>query len=547
MKYRLESFVSRKLDFSDPEDAARILEEFGGEELLKTQYPELYAAFLRTREEHEGLRSNGPSEETGLESSAIAAPIALVGSGSTGAVNAAKQKGILRGITSVQGNSPWLSGTVKGYMKNLTQDVILRNFMTRLSGENYCQEVLERSSEDISSFSDQKIQNSIESRAVLANGTLECLESKSVVYVEAGGITPVVYMVIEDPKSKIGNDPIIMMYARTADAGEIVDYDYPNNRKYPDPSHAVKTVFPIKGRITFNNAYKPVKFSLENKTKKPMLFYNGQGVCEYNYSYEEIGACFSISAANPQVVEFQLKEDWKVDLDISAYTLAHDAKLGLIFSFFYEVEVDGDTDVVPITIYYTDDPQKKYYEVYDDTNVKIPYVYIKWGCFSKDTLIRLADGTEKCISGINIGDRLFGENRQDIRVIDIVRGEEESIYCIRTEADKLLCVTARHPVLTTEGLLRAEDIIPGHILCCADGTEDTVSFCYSRNYKDTVYNLITEGGSGLIAANGIWAGNFELQNSNSAIRRKEEPVNEEAVKAAQQLHSLMDYLETQNK
>jgi hypothetical protein len=548
MSNQVETFVSRRLDFSDPEDAAKVLKDLGGEEFLKNNYPDVYAAYRKTVEKHRQQKGQlSDSNSMGLKGGAFAGPISLVAKPAAlknSAAGDTEQKGNLMGVTSVQGENTWVTGTVKGYMKNLTQDILLHSFVRKLYNENYCECIHERNVEDVASFGKQNIQNSIESKAILTDGTMECLESYSNVYVVKGGICPVAYMVVNAPRSSMGNNPIIMMYARTPDHGETIDYNYPNNNIIPG-TDAVKTLFPVKGKITFSDDFKPVKFSLESKSGKPTLQYKGKGVCTYNYSYEEIAACFKISDNNPQVVEFELKEDWNANLDVSAYLgTTHQASVALQFSFYYETMTDEGKEDIGICISSTGDSGVKFYEATNDTNVYLPFVFIKWGCFAKDTLLLMADGSEKNVSEIRSGDLLMGEHGEPLRVIDPVCGEEAIIYCIRTKNKKLLQVSGMHPIATLEGIIRAQDIQPGMVLRCADGKEDEVEFNYTRTYNDKVYGFITEGGGGLIAANGIWAGNFELQNDNAAISLKAKPVEEEVLKTARQFDMLMDHLES---
>lgn len=548
MSNQTQSFVSRHLDFSDPKDKAKILKDLGGEDLLKSNYPEVYTAFLKTVEKHEQQKGNlGTTNPMGLSGGAFAEPISITKDTTAlkgNVVDGSELKGSIQGVTFVQGGNPWARGYVNGYMMNQTQNIFLSTCSKKLTNENYYEYIHKCNVEDITTIGNQNIQNYIICKGILADKTMEYLESNSNVFVVKGSDSTVAYMKMDAPRSKVNNNPIVMMYARSPDHGETIDYDYPNNHII-DGTDKVKTLFPVKGSITFNDDFKPQKFSLESKCSKPILQYKKKGVCEYNYTYEEIAACFKISDHNSQVVEFELKEDWKMDLDISAYTSDHASRdISFVFSFFFETATEFGIEEIPILITSTVDAGKRFYESTDDTNVYLPLIYIKWGCFAKETMILMSDRKEKKISEIMIGEMLMGENGELLRVVDRITGKEERIFCIRTKKKKLLRVTQTHPIATADGIVRAEDLKPGMLLRCTDGTEDEIEFVYINEYDDIVYNLITEGGSRIIAANGIWAGDFELQNDNTVMKQKVEPVSEEMSKLTQQFNQLLDHLES---
>ena len=144
--------------------------------------------------------------------------------------------------------------------------------------------------------------------------------------------------------------------------------------------------------------------------------------------------------------------------------------------------------------------------------MKLTQKHIQSCCFAKDTQIQMADRSLKPVSELRAGDQLLGEGNKTLLIKDIVSGDEERVFNIRTEGGKGLLVTGMHPLSTNEGALRARDIKPRTKLRCVDGCEDEVTFAYIIDYHDKVYNIVTTDGGHWVAANGIWAGDFDLQN-----------------------------------
>ncbi|WP_020613361.1 Hint domain-containing protein [Sediminispirochaeta bajacaliforniensis] len=549
MDYQAGKYVSRVLDFSDPKDAKKVLDKLGGEDFLKKEYPKVYQSYLKTVAKHKRVKKTEKEAADGLQSGAFAGAISIAASNNKVKKNQldGTEEGLISGATSVQGHTDWSRAIVSGHMKNLTQDTIIHTFFRKLSNENYYETVQHRDVKDIASFGEQRIQNFIESTAILKeDGTMESLEAYSDEFTTKGSASAVVYMNLKAPRSNVGNNPIIMMYARSPDHGETVDYNYPNN-KIISGTDSVKTIFPVKGTITFSDDFKPLRYSTKSSSHTPELQYKGKGVCPYSYTQEQIASCFRISEDNPQVVEFELNEDWNHNLDISDYTSAHDADIALLFSFFFTVQIAGfkKEQDVGICIYSTNTLEmgQRYYESADDTNLCLPYVYIKWGCFSKDTLVSMADGSLMAVTEIQQGAQVMSENGEILTVRDVVSGDEEELYCIRTKGQKLIRLSATHPLKTTEGPVRAQDLRPGMALLCQDGTEDEILFNYTVPYNDKVYSLITEGKGQWLAANGIWAGDFDSQNNFVLSSKGEEPLSAEVQELTEEFDRLIEHLQ----
>ncbi len=551
--------MSYERDFSNPEDAKEVLEHLGGEALLKEKFPKVYQAFLNTVAKHKEvnlLKANGELDGAvvGLQNGAFATPITLKPFGkklNEGKLGDSKfenreVEGVITATNSVQGTDEWAVAYLSGYMKNETDGNMIHTFGQRTSGTNSYETLQKRDSRDLNQFGNQILKNYIECTAVKLDNTMVSLKAESKDYVLNGSSSNIVYMSIDDPRSKLNNNPILMMYARKPDPGETADYDYPNNNLIPG-TDTVKTLFPVKGKITFNDDLIPIGYNADLSKTPPSLKYTGKGVCTYNYTQKEIASCFKISSTNPQVVEFQLKEDWKAILDISAYAgHLHEGNVGFEFSFFITTKIKGTEATLDqaVAVYSTVSLEEgqTYYDSKDDTNAYLPLIFMRWGCFGKDTKILMADRSEKLVSEILKGDQIMGDEGMLLVVSGTVSGHEENICCIMTKGGKRLEVTKDHPVATKEGALRARDITPKMLLICENGSEDEVEFNYLKSYEDTVYNIETEGGSNWVVANGILAGNLAKQNDNLEIVMAEKLLSEETLQLKAEFDQLLDHL-----
>lgn len=551
--------MSHERDFSNPEDAKEVLEHLGGEALLKEKFPKVYQAFLNTVAKHKEvkfLKANGELDGAivGLQNGAFATPVTLKPFGkklNDGQMGDSKfenreVEGVITATNSVQGNEDWVRAFVSGYMKNETDGNMIHTFGQRINGTNSYDAVQQRDSRDLNQYGSQVLKNYIECTAVQLDNTMASLKAESKEYVLNGSSSNIVFMNIDDPRSKLNNNPILMMYGRSPDKGETADYDYPNNKLIPN-TDTVKTLFPVKGKITFNDDLIPIGYNAEVSKTLPSLKYTGKGVCTYNYTQKEIASCFKISKTNPQVVEFQLKEDWKAILDISAYAgHTHEGNVGFEFSFFITVKIKGSESTFDqaVAVYSTATLEEGqiYYDSKDDTNAYLPLIFMRWGCFGKDTKILMADRTEKLVSEILKGDKIMGEDGKVLVVSGTVSGHEENICCIMTKGGKRLEVTKDHPIATKEGSLRARDITPKMLLICENGSEDEVEFNYLKPYNDTVYNIETEGGSNWVVANGILAGNLAKQNDTIETVMAEKLLSDETLQLKDEFDRLLDHL-----
>lgn len=133
-------------------------------------------------------------------------------------------------------------------------------------------------------------------------------------------------------------------------------------------------------------------------------------------------------------------------------------------------------------------------------------------CFAKDTMIGMADGSQRRISDIRPGDRVACADGDTAVIRDVMAGFEPVLAHGMLETGQELYVTANHPLLLADGQwLSAGRVRSGDKLQLADGGSGMVISVEMTEYNDTVYNLMIEGGPHKLWANGVVVGDFDMQ------------------------------------
>ena len=167
------------------------------------------------------------------------------------------------------------------------------------------------------------------------------------------------------------------------------------------------------------------------------------------------------------------------------------------------------------------------------TSCKIKQVFLQWGCLGEQTLIAMADGSQREIREIKVGDMVY-TGQGNVEVINIYCGMEQEIICIETETGKRLLLTGGHPVMTEEGWVRANDLNAGMCIITADGKAEKMKGLYMMPYNKKVYNLELKENDLQLIAEGIIVGDFMKQNHmEDCCNRKEETIKGQEELAAE--------------
>lgn len=140
----------------------------------------------------------------------------------------------------------------------------------------------------------------------------------------------------------------------------------------------------------------------------------------------------------------------------------------------------------------------------------IPNITIRWGCLKEGTMIQMGDGSRRPVEQVAIGDSIRSREGNSV-VSNIWKGNDDSYIRIETEDGSSLGVTKDHPILTSEGWQKAEQIRQGTML---QREQDTVKAASVQEIKEScrMYNLSLKDSDHTLIAEGIVAGDFDRQN-----------------------------------
>lgn len=140
------------------------------------------------------------------------------------------------------------------------------------------------------------------------------------------------------------------------------------------------------------------------------------------------------------------------------------------------------------------------------------------GCFTGDTQIRMADGSDRKISSLKENDFVFNPLfKIPVRISKIVKGpEKRSLYKVVIGKNRLT-VTEDHPFLTEKGWVRADELVSGQWVMGeqqAKSVHSVKKLPYEK--PEDVYNfeLDTDVPEGhIVLANGIPTGDLTTQKA----------------------------------
>ena len=135
-------------------------------------------------------------------------------------------------------------------------------------------------------------------------------------------------------------------------------------------------------------------------------------------------------------------------------------------------------------------------------------------CFLADTWIRMADGSEKQITEVKIGDRIFTLGGQIQEVGCDTKQMVESYYLLRTESGHEIKITGNHPILTKDGWKIVKELSLGDSVMYMPrgkitGVFEGVTAHHKIIENVPVFNLICEEKP--LIANGFVCSDFHMQ------------------------------------
>lgn len=131
-------------------------------------------------------------------------------------------------------------------------------------------------------------------------------------------------------------------------------------------------------------------------------------------------------------------------------------------------------------------------------------------CLEENTKIFMADGSQKPIKEIRIGDMVMCDSGESKIVRNVWQGREKYMMCIELKNGSKITLTENHPIKTISGIKKVSEIDEDDEILIVFGEKYKISSISCSEYGDRVYNLDISGN--FMIAEGIVVGDFEVQN-----------------------------------
>ena len=160
-----------------------------------------------------------------------------------------------------------------------------------------------------------------------------------------------------------------------------------------------------------------------------------------------------------------------------------------------------------------------------------PMMFV-WGCLAAGSTVLMADGGEKRIEEIVIGERVRGADGAPLVVRNCWTGREtQPLVRLETDGGASLLVTEEHPMLVPGGVRIARDLAVGDLVLTGSG-EAVLSLAERARFDGNVHNLdLAPEGTGetdmpetlvtAFVAGGFAVGDNRMQGIHSALAAEE--------------------------
>lgn len=173
------------------------------------------------------------------------------------------------------------------------------------------------------------------------------------------------------------------------------------------------------------------------------------------------------------------------------------------------------------------EPGQCYYEY--TTNQEKSYVCRNNdGCFDESTRIRMADGTDRLVTQLSLGEYVYNPvTQKPSKIVKLTIGPEFKPLIHVTVGNNTVKVTDSHPFMTKRGWVQAKNLSTQDWVRSGQGHFEPVKFVRLGATGRTVANLALEGSADLadlhyVLADGVVTGDLVIQNmlSPKAVNEK---------------------------
>ncbi|PQQ27898.1 Hint domain-containing protein [Photorhabdus hindustanensis] len=183
------------------------------------------------------------------------------------------------------------------------------------------------------------------------------------------------------------------------------------------------------------------------------------------------------------------------------------------------VTMQGD-NAFPVLFSYTNNPGSKKSE----SQLIYPPIQIQYGCIAEGTLIDMADGSKLAVENIRPGDKVLTKQGDILQVKERIVGHDTEFVDLTYNNGEQISLTPTHPVSTSQGIVKAEDLKVGDTIHTLDGQITLTSVKQRKSEPLNVYNFVLEKTDSqsellpedaVLSAGGILVGDNNLQRKVS--------------------------------
>ena len=241
----------------------------------------------------------------------------------------------------------------------------------------------------------------------------------------------------------------------------------------------------LKYKFVMNDGFKYLQGE-KRENVNAMLIFEGLGTVFHENPNPQI----VVSGTDKQEVTVTIAREWNRTFPESVKA---SNRTGMLFLQHYiPVQDKNAADIImpPVTI-----SNKLKNNGGGASEVICADIYFFWGCLAEGTKILMADGTEKEVQNISIGESVLNSRGETVKVTNLITGTEEYIYRTYTESGRLISASLLHPFAAERGDLLLRDFDGKTMLKVKNGDQyvyEAVINCYPEKYAGNVYSLELE-------------------------------------------------------
>ncbi|TDB53995.1 Hint domain-containing protein [Photorhabdus luminescens] len=151
------------------------------------------------------------------------------------------------------------------------------------------------------------------------------------------------------------------------------------------------------------------------------------------------------------------------------------------------VTMQGD-NVFPVLFSYTNNPGSEK----SASQLIYPPLQIQYGCIAEGTLIDMADGSKWKVENIRPGDKVLTKQGGILQVKSRIVGHDTEFIDLIYNDGEQISLTPTHPVSTSQGIVKAEDLKDGDTIHTREGQTTLTSVKQRKSEPSNVYNFVLE-------------------------------------------------------